>query len=329
MKRNNLELQFWGYEGGNVVATVAGAGGFSEFFNKVDGVLSHIDMTALQKFQVLSADYPDAFVTIGLGAVVLLASVVRRAAEGAGGEPAMNLIDFSIALVALGILGYAFAHDTSWITVSASAFVVGSSFLRQCRHNPFLLKAGGLALALGGAALAAFGVEGLIHAMAGSEALHLTLGALTVGTGIYVTGASLLTYQGGIYETAAYAAGAGGERRLGGALARLIHPTEGLIARFFTRSLDRPIAWAGDHIVNPAIFWASRETKQQRPFAASMWARLPWRLATGSVAMATGTPQGMAFGLANLGWIIGDLSIGSLDWQEHQSRQPRRAPRPA
>jgi hypothetical protein len=42
----------------------------------------------------------------------------------------------------------------------------------------------------------------------------------------------------------------------------------------------------------------------------------------GGTALATGTPQGVAFGLANLGWALGDVSIGSLDWEEPASPTP-------
>jgi len=311
IKRHNMELQFWGYEGGNILATVAGAGGFGAFAGKVDTVLQDSQSSLLQKVHTLSTLYPDAFVTIALGALVVLAPLVRRAAES-GGTRAVNMVDLGGTMLGLAILGYALDRDTSWITVSASSFVVASSFLRQCKHNPFLMKAGGLALALGGAALAAFGLDGLTGAVGG---MQLALGVLTAGTGLYVIGASLLTYQGGIYETAAYRE-SGSPRGPRGWVAALIHPIKGILAQAFARVLDRPIAWTNRRLVNPAIFWASKKTKRRKPFATSMWARLPWRLAAGGVAFASGTPQGIAFGLANVGWAIGDLSIGSLDWED-------------
>lgn len=89
-----------------------------------------------------------------------------------------------------------------------------------------------------------------------------------------------------------------------------------MIERAFTRTLDRPIASINQHLTNPAIFWASEKTKQGEPFVTSIGARLPWRPAAGGAAFASGTPQGIAFGLSNVGWAIGDLSIGSLDWEE-------------
>lgn len=85
IKRHNMELQFWGYEGGNVVATVAGAGGFQAFRDKIDTVLADEGVTVVQKVGALSVEYPDAFVTIALGSTVVLAPMARRAAEHAAG----------------------------------------------------------------------------------------------------------------------------------------------------------------------------------------------------------------------------------------------------
>ena len=315
IKTNNMDLQFWGYEGGNVVATIAGAGGFGVFFDKVVGVVGNDQATAMRKLGVLAAEYPDAFVTIGLDSVLVLAPVVRRAAETARGGSAMNVVDLVLAGLAIGILAYALSHNTSWITVSASFFVVGSSFLRQSRHNPFLLKAGGLALALGGLALAAFGIDALLETLSGPRAMQIAFGALTVGTGLYVAGASLLTYHGGTSETAGWQLGVPPRPSSTGWTALVIHPSEGMLAQLFARTLDRPVACAVENIVSPAVFWASRDTRARKPFATSMWARLPWRVAAGTAAIATATPEGFAFGLANLGWAVGDLAIGSLDWK--------------
>ncbi|MEM7024506.1 MAG: hypothetical protein AAF637_18295 [Pseudomonadota bacterium] len=313
IKQHNMELQFWGYEGGNVLATVAGAGGFGAFTHSVGGVWEQDQLNFIEKCAELSATYPDALVTIGLGALVLLAPVLRHAADRRGIR-AVNLVDLGVTMLGLAILGYALSHDTSWIAVSASSFVVASAFLRQCKNNPFLMKAGGLALAVGGTALAFFGLDGLAQLGSHSESMQIALGILTAGTGLYVVGASLLTYEGGIYATSDFKDS--DKVRPKGWVSLLIHPVKGLIADLFTRLLDRPITWVTRHLVNPAIFWASRKTRRNRPFATSMWARLPWRIITGGVALATGTPQGIAFGLANVGWAIGDLSIGSLDWED-------------
>ena len=53
--------------------------------------------------------------------------------------------------------------------------------------------------------------------------------------------------------------------------------------------------------------------KRRQPFLTSMLARLPWRVITGSLALATGTAAGAAFAIANLLWAVGDMAIGSLD----------------
>jgi hypothetical protein len=67
------------------------------------------------------------------------------------------------------------------------------------------------------------------------------------------------------------------------------------------------------NVAGPAILWSPGHVKASKPFATSMWARLPWRRAAGGLALGTGTPQGVAFGLANADWAIGDVAIGSLD----------------
>ena len=51
-----------------------------------------------------------------------------------------------------------------------------------------------------------------------------------------------------------------------------------------------------------------------------MLARLPWRVVTGSLALATGTAAGVCFAFANLLWAVGDVAIGALD------PPPERAP---
>lgn len=67
------ELQFWGYEGGNVLAAVARAGGFIAFYNalrSVGDVPLH-DLSAGIVGALMS--YPDVLVTTGLALIVLLA----------------------------------------------------------------------------------------------------------------------------------------------------------------------------------------------------------------------------------------------------------------
>ena len=66
-------------------------------------------------------------------------------------------------------------------------------------------------------------------------------------------------------------------------------------------------------LVHPGLFWIPESVKRGQPFLTSMLARLPWRVITGSLALATGTAAGAAFAIANVLWAVGDLAIGSLD----------------
>ena len=58
IKRHNMELQFWGYEGGNVLATIAGAGGFGAFAGKVGAVVEDSQLSALQKWRRYRCSIP-------------------------------------------------------------------------------------------------------------------------------------------------------------------------------------------------------------------------------------------------------------------------------
>ena len=60
-----------------------------------------------------------------------------------------------------------------------------------------------------------------------------------------------------------------------------------------------------------------------------MLARLPWRVVTGALALATGTAAGACFALANLLWALGDVAIGALDAPPESATAPRIEPRRA
>lgn len=323
IKRNNLDIQFWGYEGGNVLATIAGAGGFERFFTDVGGVITDGDLGLLDKVLTISRHHPDGFVTIALGIVILLVPAIQKLVNDRGGRFGANIAGAAIVIVSIGILVFALASDASWITASAASFVVASGFLRQSGENPFLFKMGGLALAIGGVALAAFGIEEVRGGVGGSAAIGIGLSMITTGTGLYVIAASVLTYRGGIFETHRYRAEGLDSPMSLGWIGRLTHPTRGALPLRFEAVLDRPILWINTNIVDPAIFWVPDAMKEQKPLATSMWARLPWRLAAIGLALASGTAQGAAFALANAGWVLGDVSIGSLDWEERRAADLR------
>ncbi len=312
-KKNNMEFQFWGYEGGNVLATVAGAGGFAAFSESVLSVANDQSLSLAEKFLELSAEHPDATVTLGLGATVLLAPVVRGIAQKAKSQISVDVIDAATATAAIGILGYALTQDASWITISGSSFVVGSSFLRASAKNPFFLKAGSLALAFGAAALSVFGLEGMMDPELNRNILETSMHALTFGTGLSVFGASTLTYQGGMYETRSYLAEHEGDAAPEGWVSGLVDPKHGSLAKMFERVLDKPISAFNEHVVKPAVVWVPEKIKSGKPFETSMHMRLPFRVVTGGLAMATGN---YAFAAANGGWAVGDVAIGSIDWDD-------------
>lgn len=297
------ELQFWGYEGGNVLAAVAGAGGFIAFYNglrSVGDVPLH-DLSAGIVGALTS--YPDVLVTTGLALIVLL-TVTLGGLFGATLGPAVKLwIDRVASVCGILLVGAALYFGASWITFTAVSFVSGSALLRLCRTSPVFLKLGGLMLAAGGVGLAGFGLSSM------ASASSLMLPVLTVLTGIYVIFASLMTYQGGIFACDGFADAASSET----SRASAFHPG-GWIGRLLGSYLDGLIALLVRVIALPSVFWVPSRVKSTAPFLTSMWTRLPWRLLTGGAAIATGTAVGILFGVANIFWAIGDVAIGALDW---------------
>ena len=87
------------------------------------------------------------------------------------------------------------------------------------------------------------------------------------------------------------------------------------LARWTARRLDRPVLGTIHQVVLPGLFWIPARIKANQPFLTSMLARLPWRVIAASLALSTGTAAGLAFAAANLLWAIGDIAIGTLDFQ--------------
>ena len=291
------ELQFWGYEGGNVLEAIAGAGGFAAFYDGLISVSTMPTQSVSTRVAAAFTGYPDILVTAGL-AIIVLATILFGSDE----RPRAKLwIDRIASLAGLVLVGTALYFGASWITFAAVSFVCASALLRLCRVSPVFLKLGGLMLAAGGLGLAGFGIS-VIHAQ------PVLLASLTVLTGIYVVFASLMTYQGGIFECSGSSSPPQGARR------SLFDPNSA-IARLLETWIDRPVVLLLSTIALPAVFWVSAETKAKAPFLTSMWTRLPWRLLTAGAALATGTSAGLIFGLANAFWAVGDVAIGSLDWK--------------
>jgi hypothetical protein len=149
----------------------------------------------------------------------------------------------------------------------------------------------------------------------------LALSASTFLSGVFVAGAGLLTYQGGCYAVdAARGSGEVGTPQ-GGVLAALLSST-GALANWMARNIDPAVRWCINWLVHPGLFWIPESVKQRQPFLTSMLARLPWRVITGTLALATGTAAGVAFAIANLLWAVGDVAIGSLDAKTPEDVSP-------
>ncbi len=301
--RNAPELQFWGYEGGNLLAAIAGAGGFAVFQASVLTTLSAPETGGAEKMVLLLTQFPDATATIGL-AIVVLWSIGLGAAARRSALPGAQVWSDAIAAIAGVLLVCAtLLFGASWITLSAVLFVSASVLLRLCRIFPVFLKLGGLLLTAGGFCLATPGVAAL---RADGD---LWVAFFTAGTGLFVAAAGLMTYRGGIDACAA--AGQQTAPRAKRGLCQVCGP----VARVLETALDKPVNLIVDAVVLPSLIWVDDETKIQAPFLTSMWARLPWRVMTAAAALASGTAYGVTFAAANLCWAVGDVSMGSLDWE--------------
>lgn len=304
IQRNSPELQFWGYEGGNVLAAVAGAGGFLAFYGGILAITANSGAGFGERTAALLSGFPDAAATIGLAIIILwslgLGAIVRRM----GADVLSGPIDGLAATAGITLIAATIVFGASWITISAVFFVSGSALLRQCFESPVFLKLGGLLIFGGGVCLTG---AGLTYGWA-AEAFWVAV--LTTVTGFYVAGAGLMTYRGGMFECETAKTNAEATPRRGS----LFHPFSPP-AIVLETVLDRPVRTVVDALVLPSLFWIPRSIKKGAPFLTSMWARLPWRVLTAVAALATGSVEGVTFAAANLFWAVGDISIGSLDWE--------------
>ena len=307
LRRNSFEVQFWGYEVGNVIASLTGAGGVSAFLFDLREAWLQSGMSAWGAVTWLAQHFPETFSTIGVIVMVVVAHPVAKLARRLFGHAASDALNICAVPVALALLAYAVSHSASFFTVAACSFVAGSSLLRGAGEFPLFLKLGGLLLSLGGLALGAAGLGVLTSGTFGDGLIVLALGATTTLTGAYVAGAGLLTYAGGI-GVCRDAPHAQSQRRV----VRLI-VSNGPIGRWLVRNVDPLVTGIVRVAVLPSLFWVDPSVRESRPFWTSMLARLPWRFATAALALATGTEAGVWFAFANFLWAIGDIAIGVLD----------------
>ena len=197
MKRHSFEIQFWGYETGNIIASITGAGGMKAFFGSLADAYRTGGGPPARSNPVACAGNPGGLchARSDCDRGDRLSSRERSARRF--GQVAADVINALAVPLALGLLGYALISNANLFTVAACAFVVGSCLLRGAANFPLLLKLGGLALSLGGLALAGAGVMVLAVQLFGPGGTGLALSASTFLSGVFVAGAGLLTYQGG------------------------------------------------------------------------------------------------------------------------------------
>lgn len=307
LRRNSFEIQFWGYEIGNVIASMMGAGGVRAFFLDLREAWIESGKSAWQSSLWLAQHFPETFATIGVIMLVILANPVAKLAGRVGGNGASDAVNICAVPLALALLVYAASHSASLFTIAACSFVAGSSLLRGAAAFPMFLKIGGLFLSLGGLVLGVGGVMVISSGTFGDGSVALALGVTTALTGAYVAGAGLLTYIGGI-GPCSESPGVASDRFV----IRLAQST-GPIGRVLERWGDPLVSGIVCRYVRPSLFWIDPLTKKCFPFWTSMLARLPWRFATAALALATGTEAGAWFAVANALWAIGDVAIGVLD----------------
>lgn len=307
IRRNSPEMQFWGYEGGNILAAVAGAGGFLAFYDGIHAIAANSGADLGERTVALLSGFPDAAATIGLAVIILWSLGFGAMSKRMGARFLSGQIDGIAALAGISLIAATIIFGASWITISAVFFVSGSALLRQCFESPVFLKLGGLLISGGGICLIGAGLT------TGFSVETAWVAALTAVTGYYVAGAGLMTYRGGMFECEAAKTNTDtGPHRSG-----LFHPT-GPLAILLEVTLDRPVRILVDAVVLPSLIWIPMSVKSEAPFLTSMWARLPWRVLTATAALATGSVEGLTFAVANLFWAVGDISNGSLDWDREQ-----------
>lgn len=273
--KHPYEVQFWGYEIGNLLAALAAVGGLG-------AILSGSGRDGL---------FPDLIVPVALACLIAMLALGNRVLRAKGRQGFVPVLNRAVGCLGIGLLLWAFVVGENWLSTAAIAFLTGSALIRLTDRDPVYLKTGACFLILGGVALLLFGVTG--------GAGH-SVDAVTAVTGLYVAGAGVLTYVGGVAME---------RTRTGPPTSRDAGWLTALTSPF-----DSPLLWCAQRLVEPAIFWLPAKMKSSKPFLTSMWARLPFRLATATAAALTLTPEGFVFALANLLWATGDIAIGALDW---------------
>ncbi len=136
MKRHSFEIQFWGYETGNVIASITGAGGVGAFFDSLTDAYRSGGGSPVAAILWLARETPEVFATLGVIAIVVIAFPLGNAVRRRFGAMAADAVNALAVPLALGLLGYALIRDANMFTVAACAFVVG--VMIGCGRRSFL-----------------------------------------------------------------------------------------------------------------------------------------------------------------------------------------------
>lgn len=310
IKRNNLNLQFFFYEGGNLIAAIAGAGGLGSLARDLESLRfsSEGPVSVWLGVQRMMAGYPELTIVLSILLVAIIGPILRdqsmRLIPGRLRRPVGMGVDVLLTGLALTILVYSLIRAAAPIACAAAAFVVSSALFRQAADRPLFLKIGACALALGGAFLTLTGLAGL----SGGTDRAVLLALLTALTGAAVVLASLLAYEGGMHacRNAPEIRGP-----MHGIWDWLLHSQRGIAARALSRLADRPVTSLNRIAQKTVLRPIPPEIRATSPFITAMWVRLPWRVLTGAAAVASGA---WAFAVANLAWAMGDVAMASIDW---------------
>ena len=144
LRRHSLEVQFWGYETGNVIASITGAGRPPRLRRQPRRGAA-LDRLRACRHGALARARASRDLRHGRRHGDRRRSPSPSAPRSAGDSVprAADAVNALAVPLALALLAFAIARNANLFTVAACAFVVGSCLLRGAGHFPLLLKLGG------------------------------------------------------------------------------------------------------------------------------------------------------------------------------------------
>ena len=144
LRRHSLEVQFWGYETGNISRLDHRRRRPARLRRQLRRGRRARPATRRSPLALwLARNHPETFATLGVMAIVVVAFPLGSAVGRHFGPRAADAVNALAVPLALALLGFAIARSANLFTVAACAFVVGSCLLRGAGHFPLLLKLGG------------------------------------------------------------------------------------------------------------------------------------------------------------------------------------------